>query len=192
MGERHVIQGGSRMHQCVSPVEGNLCYTPHETGWRFQGFFLYRWEKGHRARTRAIFWSGNAIWWSCIIYRNQLRRHPPCCCAFCATHTNTAMINVQMAQRGEGGGWMGRGKKINVYSFLLSHLSLSSVHIAQRTGLASFFISRHSLFLAVREACWSTDMCGMTDGVIIFRKGVDFSRVLMLITYMLIQSTFIL
>lgn len=57
-------------------------------GWGWHGFIHMK--KCHKAKrgvggAGAMFWSnkqGNAIWWSCIIYRNQLCRLPPCWCAF--------------------------------------------------------------------------------------------------------------
>ncbi len=80
------------------------------------------------------------------------------------------MIDVQMAQRETGDGWMERGKKINIYSLLLSHLSIQHT-FSLKDMVHVIFISCQILSWKVRKACWSIDMWWMVDGLIISRKG---------------------
>lgn len=73
---------------------------------------------------------GDAIWWSCIIYRNQLRRHPPC---WSRTHTCThahtrahgwsMLIWCREHNRMDkwGGGWKQKSIFIHFYC-LVSHV----------------------------------------------------------------------
>lgn len=139
-----------------------------------EGFKVFlQMREGHRARTRATFWSGkqgNAIWWSCIIYRNQLCRHPPCCCAFCATHTHTQKWSMFRWRGGKEGmdEWGGGRKSMFIFFYCL--ISPFPAYVCLKGHF--YFTSR--LFLAACKACWSSETCWIKNRLIVSRNRWPF------------------